>query len=96
MADVADVPPTVVTVTSIVAAPIHAGDVAVICVALTTVKLVAAVPPKVLEGIIAQIPVGRLGSGEEIADTVSFLAGERAGYVTGTTLSLNGGQYLVG
>ena len=45
---------------------------------------------------IAQIPAGRLGSGEEIADTVSFLAGERAAYVTGTTLSLNGGQYLVG
>jgi len=34
--------------------------------------------------------------GEEIADTVSFLAGERAAYVTGTTLSMNGGQYLVG
>ncbi|TAL36970.1 acetoacetyl-CoA reductase [Phenylobacterium sp.] len=59
-------------------------------------EMVQAVPPKVLEGIIAQIPAGRLGSGEEIADTVSFLAGERAAYVTGTTLSLNGGQYLVG
>src|SRR5437588_235678 len=35
-------------------------------------------------------------AGEEIADMVAFLAGERAGYVTGTTLSLNGGQYLVG
>ena len=59
-------------------------------------EMVQAVPAKVLEGIISQIPVGRLGSGEEIADTVSFLAGERAAYVTGTTLSLNGGQYLVG
>jgi acetoacetyl-CoA reductase len=59
-------------------------------------EMVQAVPAKVLEGIIAQIPAGRLGSGEEIADTVSFLAGERAAYVTGTTLSLNGGQYLVG
>jgi acetoacetyl-CoA reductase len=59
-------------------------------------EMVQAVPPKVLEAIIGQIPVGRLGHGEEIADTVSFLAGERAGYVTGTTLSLNGGQYLVG
>jgi acetoacetyl-CoA reductase len=59
-------------------------------------EMVQAVPPKVLEGIIAQIPAGRLGSGEEIADTVSFLAGERAAYVTGTTLSMNGGQYLVG
>jgi len=59
-------------------------------------EMVQAVPPKVLESIIGQIPVGRLGHGDEIADTVSFLAGERAAYVTGTTLSLNGGQYLVG
>ena len=59
-------------------------------------EMVQAVPEKVLEGIIGQIPVGRLGRGDEIADMVAFLAGERAGYVTGTTLSLNGGQYLVG
>ncbi len=59
-------------------------------------EMVQAVPEKVLEGIVAQIPVGRLGRGDEIADMVAFLAGERAGYVTGTTLSLNGGQYLVG
>jgi len=59
-------------------------------------EMVQAVPAKVLEGIVAQIPVGRLGRGDEIADMVAFLAGERAGYVTGTTLSLNGGQYLVG
>ncbi|ODT87622.1 beta-ketoacyl-ACP reductase [Phenylobacterium sp. SCN 70-31] len=58
--------------------------------------MVQAVPEKVLEGIIAQIPVGRLGKGEEIADMVAFLSGERAGYVTGTTLALNGGQYMVG
>ena len=59
-------------------------------------EMVQAVPPKVLEAIIGQIPAGRLGRGEEIADAVSFLAGDRAGYVNGTTLSLNGGQYLVG
>jgi acetoacetyl-CoA reductase len=59
-------------------------------------EMVQTVPEKVLEGIISQIPVGRLGRGDEIADMVAFLAGERAGYVTGTTLSLNGGQYLVG
>ena len=57
--------------------------------------MVAQVPQNVLDGIIAQIPVGRLGRGEEIADMVSFLAGERAGFVTGATLTLNGGQYLV-
>jgi acetoacetyl-CoA reductase len=59
-------------------------------------EMVQAVPEKVLEGIVAQIPVGRLGRGEEIADMVAFLAGERAGYVTGATLALNGGQYMVG
>jgi acetoacetyl-CoA reductase len=58
-------------------------------------EMVQAVPEKVLEGIIAGIPVGRLGRGEEIADMVAFLAGEHAGYVTGSTLSLNGGQYMV-
>ncbi|MFN3512906.1 MAG: beta-ketoacyl-ACP reductase [Phenylobacterium sp.] len=59
-------------------------------------EMVAAVPPDVLKGIVAQIPVGRLGRGEEIADMVAFLAGEHAGYVTGATLSLNGGQYMAG
>ena len=59
-------------------------------------EMVGAMDAKVLEAIISQIPVGRLGKGEEIADMVAWLAGERAGYVTGCTLSLNGGQYLVG
>lgn len=59
-------------------------------------EMVGAMDAKVLDSIIAQIPVGRLGKGEEIADMVAWLAGERAGYVTGCTLSLNGGQYLVG
>ena len=59
-------------------------------------EMVDAMDPKVLEGIVGQIPVGRLGKGEEIADMVAWLSGERAGYVTGCTLSLNGGQYLVG
>ena len=58
--------------------------------------MVTAVPEDVLKGIISQIPVGRLGRGEEIADMVAFLAGEHAGYVTGSTLSLNGGQYMAG
>lgn len=66
----------------------------VICPGYIDTEMVAAVPENVLAGIIAGIPVGRLGKGEEIADMVSFLAGERAGFVTGATLSLNGGQYL--
>jgi len=59
-------------------------------------EMVTAVPEEVLKGIIGQIPVGRLGRGDEIADMVAFLAGEHAGYVTGSTLSLNGGQYMAG
>jgi acetoacetyl-CoA reductase len=59
-------------------------------------EMVQAVPEAVLAGIVGQIPVGRLGRGDEIADMVAFLAGERAGFVTGCTLALNGGQYMVG
>lgn len=66
----------------------------VICPGYIDTEMVAAVPENVLAGIIAGIPVGRLGRGEEIADMVSFLAGERAGFVTGATLTLNGGQYM--
>ena len=56
--------------------------------------MVAAVPPDVLEKIVAKIPVGRLGKAEEIARGVAFLCSEDAGFVTGSTLSLNGGQHM--
>jgi acetoacetyl-CoA reductase len=59
-------------------------------------EMVQAVPPKVMEAIIAQIPVGRLGRAEEIAKCVSFLAGDDEGFITGSTISANGGQYFVG
>ena len=59
-------------------------------------EMVAAVPEKVLQAIINEIPVGRLGRGEEIAETVSYLAGENSGYVTGATLTVNGGQFMAG
>lgn len=55
--------------------------------------MVRAVPDAILEKIIASIPVGRLGSIEEVAHCVSFLADERSGFITGTTLSTNGGMY---
>lgn len=58
--------------------------------------MVAAVPEKVLESIIAGIPVGRLGRAEEIAHCVTFLCDDNAGFLTGTTLSPNGGQYMSG
>ena len=54
----------------------------------------AAVPGDVLEKIVAKIPVGRLGQAEEIARGVTFLCSDEAGFVTGSTLSINGGQHM--
>jgi acetoacetyl-CoA reductase len=48
----------------------------------------------VLEKIVARIPVGRLGHADEIARGVAFLASEQAGFITGSTLSINGGQHM--
>jgi acetoacetyl-CoA reductase len=56
--------------------------------------MVAAVPEDVLQKIIAKIPVGRLGKAEEIARTVAFLVDENGGFITGSTLSINGGQHM--
>ncbi|HWK40692.1 MAG TPA: acetoacetyl-CoA reductase [Croceibacterium sp.] len=56
--------------------------------------MVAAVPDNVLEKIVARIPVGRLGNAGEIARGVAFLASDDAGFVTGSTLSINGGQHM--
>ncbi|CAM5485807.1 acetoacetyl-CoA reductase [Aquamicrobium terrae] len=66
----------------------------VICPGYIATDMVMAVPEKVREGIIAQIPVGRLGEAEEIARCVVFLASDEAGFITGSTLTANGGQYL--
>jgi acetoacetyl-CoA reductase len=57
-------------------------------------EMVAAVPAPVLEKIVAKIPVGRLGHAEEIARAVAFLCSEDAGFVTGSTMSVNGGQHM--
>ncbi|WOI53898.1 acetoacetyl-CoA reductase [Parvularcula sp. LCG005] len=56
--------------------------------------MVAAMNEKVLESIVSQIPVGRLGTPEEIAHMVSFLVGEQSGFMTGMVLTANGGQYF--
>lgn len=56
--------------------------------------MVAAVPGDVLEKIVAKIPVGRLGQAHEIARGVAFLCSEDAGFVSGSTLSINGGQHM--
>jgi acetoacetyl-CoA reductase len=56
--------------------------------------MVAAVPEDVLEKIVAKIPVGRLGHASEIARGVTFLCAEEGGFITGSTLSINGGQHM--
>ncbi len=56
--------------------------------------MVRAVPPHVLEKIVARIPVGRLGRASEIARGVLFLVDDEAGFITGSTLSINGGQHM--
>ncbi len=56
--------------------------------------MVAAVPPNVLEKIVAKIPVGRLGQADEIARGVLFLVADEAGFITGSTMSINGGQHM--
>ena len=56
--------------------------------------MVAAVPEPVLEKIVSRIPTGRLGNAQEIARGVAFLTADEAGFVTGSTMSLNGGQHM--
>jgi acetoacetyl-CoA reductase len=56
--------------------------------------MVRAVPPNVLEKIVARVPVGRLGRADEIARGVLFLVADDAGFITGSTLSINGGQHM--
>ena len=57
-------------------------------------EMVRAVPKDVLEKIVARIPVGRLGKAEDIARTVLFLVADEADFITGSTLSVNGGQHM--
>jgi acetoacetyl-CoA reductase len=57
-------------------------------------EMVSSVPANVLERIVGAIPVGRLGKAEEIAACVAFLAREDASFITGASLTVNGGQYM--
>jgi acetoacetyl-CoA reductase len=66
-----------------------------ICPGYIGTEMVRAVPEKVLETIVAQIPAGRLGEPDEIARCVVFLASDESGFITGSTISANGGQYMV-
>lgn len=58
-------------------------------------NMVMSVPEKIREKIIEQIPIGRLGRPEEVARAVAFLADTASGFITGTNLTINGGQYLL-
>lgn len=66
----------------------------VICPGYIGTDMVMAVPEKVREAIVAQIPIGRLGMPEEIARCVAFLASDEAAFITGSTITANGGQYF--
>tara|TARA_B100001059_G_C17818771_1_gene576917 strand:+ start:685 stop:1425 length:741 start_codon:yes stop_codon:yes gene_type:complete len=57
-------------------------------------EMLVAMPEKILNKIINDIPVGRLGLPEEVAEAVSYLASDKAGFVTGSNLAINGGQHM--
>jgi acetoacetyl-CoA reductase len=61
----------------------------------TETEMLKAIPDDILSKIIDRIPVGRLGRPEEIARAVLFLCADEAGFITGSTLSINGGQSMV-
>ena len=66
-----------------------------ICPGYIGTEMVQAIDPEVLKSkILPLIPVGRLGTPEEIARAVAFLASDDGGFITGSTLSINGGQYM--
>lgn len=67
-----------------------------ICPGYTATEMVKAIPQKVLdEKILPHIPAGRLGTPEEIAHCVAFLVSDHSGFITGATISANGGQYMI-
>ncbi len=73
-----------------------AKGITVNCIApgYTDTEMVRAVPEKVLNSIVSGIPIGRLGKCEEIAGAVSFLVSDQGAWITGSTISINGGQYM--
>ena len=72
----------------------HGVTVNAIAPGYINTDMVAAVPERVLEKIIERIPVGRLGTADEIARAILFLVADEAGFITGSTLSVNGGQHM--
>jgi acetoacetyl-CoA reductase len=66
-----------------------------ICPGYIATDMTASMKQDVLESIIRQIPVARMGTPREIADIVAFLASDKAGFINGSTITANGGQYIV-
>ena len=67
-----------------------------VCPGYIATEMVRAIDPEILRTrVLAQIPVGRLGEPEEVAKLVTFLASDDAGFITGSTLTINGGQYMI-
>jgi len=65
-----------------------------VCPGYIATDMTAQIKPEVLDSIVKQIPVGRMGTPEEIAETVAFLSSEKAAFITGSTITVNGGQYM--
>ena len=66
----------------------------IICPGYIETDMTADMKQEVLDAIVKQIPVGRMGAPEEIADIVAFLASEKSGFITGASIAANGGQYM--
>jgi acetoacetyl-CoA reductase len=66
----------------------------VICPGFIKTEMTSAMPQEVLDGAVKQIPLGRIGQPDDVAASVSFLASEDAAWITGHTLSVNGGQHM--
>jgi 3-oxoacyl-[acyl-carrier protein] reductase len=82
--------------TKSLALEVGSRDITVNCVApgFIDTDMTQALPQEQREALIARIPLGRLGSPEDVANAVLFLAGPRAGYITGATLHVNGGMLM--
>ena len=66
-----------------------------ICPGYIETDMTASMRQEVLDSIVRQIPIGRMGHPDDIAAIVAFLASEKAGFITGSTITANGGQYMV-
>jgi 3-oxoacyl-[acyl-carrier protein] reductase len=83
--------------TKSLAREVGSRNITVNCVApgFIDTDMTKALPDAQRQALLAHIPLGKLGGVEDIANAVAFLAGEQAGYITGTTLHVNGGMYMI-